>query len=110
MSTSGYGDISFTSDPGRLSSLLVLLSVIILILVLLPLAFIELFSEPWMKSREANFVSRSVSAIMQDHIIPTFYDPFASGLIEKHDGPEGASKLLNRQALSMPIINQELLS
>ena len=83
MSTLGYGDISFTSDPGRLFSILVLLSGMIFLLVLLPFAFIELFYEPWMKSREADLVPRSVPANMQGHIILTFYDPVASALIEK---------------------------
>ena len=83
MSTLGYGDISFTSDPGRLFSILVLLSGMIFLLILLPFAFIELFYEPWMKSREANLVPRSVAANLQGHIILTFYDPVASALIEK---------------------------
>ncbi len=83
MSTLGYGDINFTSDPGRIFSILVLLSGIILLLVLLPFAFIEHFYEPWMESRKANLVPRSVPADMQDHVILTFYDPIASALIDK---------------------------
>jgi voltage-gated potassium channel len=83
MSTLGYGDISFTSDLGRLFSILVLLSGFVFLLILLPFAFIELFYEPWMKSREDNQVPRKVSADMQGHIILTFYDPVASALIEK---------------------------
>ena len=83
MSTLGYGDISFTSDPGRLFSILVLLSGMIFLLILLPFAFIELFYEPWVKSREADLIPRSVPANMQGHIILTFYDPVASALIEK---------------------------
>ncbi len=83
MSTLGYGDISFTSDLGRLFSILVLLSGIILLLVLLPFTFIELFYEPWMKTRAANLVPRSVSADIRGHVILTFYDPVASALIDK---------------------------
>jgi len=83
MSTLGYGDISFTSDPGRLFSILVLLSGMIFLLILLPFAFIEFFYEPWVKSRESNLVPRSVPATMQGHIILTFYDLVASALIEK---------------------------
>ena len=83
MSTLGYGDINFTSDPGRLFSIVVLLTGIILLLILLPFAFIEHFYEPWMESRKANLVPRSVPATMHDHVILTFYDPIASALIEK---------------------------
>lgn len=83
MSTLGYGDISFFTDPGRLFSMLVLLSGIIFMLVLLPFTFIELFYEPWMEARAANLVPRSVSENMNGHVILTFYGPIASALIEK---------------------------
>ena len=83
MSTLGYGDITFTSDPGRLFSILVLLSGMIFLLVLLPFTFIELFYEPWIESRAASRVPRSVAAEMQGHVILTFYDPVASALIDK---------------------------
>jgi len=83
MSTLGYGDITFTSDPGRLFSVLVLLSGMIFFLILLPFTFIELFYEPWIESRAANLVPRSVPADMQGHVILTFYDLVASALIEK---------------------------
>ncbi|MFT5657787.1 MAG: voltage-gated potassium channel [Gammaproteobacteria bacterium] len=83
MSTLGYGDISFTSDAGRLFSILVLLSGMIFLLVILPFAFIELIYEPWMKSREISRVPRSVPDDMEGHVILTFYDAVASALIDK---------------------------
>ena len=83
MSTLGYGDITFTSDLGRLFSVLVLLSGMIFLLVLMPFTFIELFYEPWIESRAASSVPRSVAAEMQGHVILTFYDPVASALIDK---------------------------
>src|SRR5690625_7953307 len=48
MSTVGYGDITFTSDLGRLFSMLVLLSCIVLFVVLLPFTVIQIIVEPWM--------------------------------------------------------------
>ncbi|MFT5484637.1 MAG: voltage-gated potassium channel, partial [Halieaceae bacterium] len=83
MSTLGYGDIAFKSDLGRIFSIFVLLSGIIFMLVLLPVTFIELFWEPWMKSREVNLVPRHVPESIQGHVILTFYGPVASALIEK---------------------------
>jgi Trk K+ transport system NAD-binding subunit len=83
MSTLGYGDISFTSDPGRAFSMLVLLSGIIFMLVLLPTTFIELFYEPWMEARAVNQVPRRVRPDTQGHVILTFYGPVASALIDK---------------------------
>ncbi|HPX31745.1 MAG TPA: ion channel, partial [Smithella sp.] len=43
MSTLGFGDITFTSDIGRLFSIIVLLSGVILLLILLPFVFIKFF-------------------------------------------------------------------
>lgn len=83
MSTLGYGDISFTTDLGRLFSIGVLLSGIIFMLVLLPFTVIELFYEPWMEARTASLIPRSVAADMQGHVILTFYGPVASALISK---------------------------
>lgn len=83
MSTLGYGDITFTTDLGRIYSMLVLLSGIIYMLVLLPFTFIELFYEPWMESRAARRVPRTISAEMSGHVILTFYDPVVTALIAK---------------------------
>ncbi|MBT8437472.1 MAG: NAD-binding protein [Gammaproteobacteria bacterium] len=83
MSTLGYGDITFTSDLGRLFSILVLLSGMIFLLVMLPFTFIELFYEPWVESRAASRVPRNVPVDMQGHVILTLYDPVASALIDK---------------------------
>jgi len=83
MSTLGYGDISFTTDIGRLYSILVLLSGIIYMLVLLPFTFIELFYEPWMASREASRVPRTIPHEMSGHVILTFYGPVVTALISK---------------------------
>lgn len=83
MSTLGYGDISFTSDLGRVFSIVVLLSGIIFMLVLLPFTFIELFYEPWLNARAAKSVPRQVAGSMTGHVILTFYGPLASALIPK---------------------------
>ncbi len=41
MSTLGFGDITFTSDVGRVFTLVVLLSGVVFLLVLLPLVFVS---------------------------------------------------------------------
>ncbi len=83
MSTLGYGDISFTSDLGRMFSIVVLLSGMIFLLVLLPFTFIELFYAPWMVARAAKLVPRNVAENLTGHVILTFYGPLASALIPK---------------------------
>src|SRR5688500_6117422 len=51
MTTLGFGDITFTSDIGRLFSIVVLLSGVVLLLVMLPFLFISLFYAPWLEAR-----------------------------------------------------------
>ena len=43
MSTLGFGDITFTSDLGRIFSIVVLLSGIVFLLIMLPFTFIQFF-------------------------------------------------------------------
>ena len=83
MSTLGYGDVSFVSDPGRLFSIFVLLSGVIFMLVLLPFTFMELFYAPWVEMRAANRIPRKVDDNLSGHVIMTFYGPVASSLIAK---------------------------
>ena len=83
MSTLGYGDISFTTDPGRLYSIVVLMSGILFMLVLLPFTVIELFYAPWIESRAASLVPHAVPSDMEGHVILTFYSSIATALIEK---------------------------
>ena len=51
MTTLGFGDITFTSDIGRLFSIVVLLSGVVFLLVMLPFLFIRLFYAPWLEAR-----------------------------------------------------------
>ena len=51
MTTLGFGDVTFTSDIGRLFSIVVLLSGVVLLLVMLPFMFISLFYAPWLEAR-----------------------------------------------------------
>jgi Trk K+ transport system NAD-binding subunit len=83
MSTLGFGDITFTSDIGRLFSIVVLLSGIVLLLVMLPFTFISLFYAPWLEARVRLRAPREVPAGTAGHVIITEYDPIAGGLIER---------------------------
>ena len=46
MSTLGFGDITFTSDLGRIFSIIVLLSGVLFLLIMLPFTFITFFYAP----------------------------------------------------------------
>ncbi len=83
MSTLGFGDIVFESDPGRVFSIVVLLSGIIFMLVMLPFMFIEFVYTPWVQAQSANRLPRRVGSGMQGHVILTFSGPVARAFIAK---------------------------
>lgn len=83
MSTLGFGDITFTSDAGRVFSIVVLLSGVVFLLVLLPFLFIRLFYAPWLEARMRLRAPREVPANTEGHVILVEYDPIAAGLVER---------------------------
>ena len=83
MSTLGFGDIIFTSDAGRLFSMVVLLSGVVFLLVMLPVLFIRLFYAPWLEARVRMRAPRRVPADTAGHVIIAEYDAIAVGLIER---------------------------
>ncbi len=83
MTTLGFGDITFTSDTGRLFSILVLLSGVVFMLVLLPFAFIKFFFAPWMEAESRRRTPRELPANTADHVIMTAYDDVTAALIER---------------------------
>jgi Trk K+ transport system NAD-binding subunit len=83
MTTLGFGDVTFSSDAGRLFSILVLLSGVIFMLVLLPFAFIKFFLAPWMEAEARRRAPREVSPDTKDHVIMTAYDDVTAALVER---------------------------
>ena len=83
MTTLGFGDITFTSDIGRLFSIIVLLSGIVLLLILLPFMFIRLFYAPWLEAQIRLTVPRELAENISGHVIICGYDTIAPGLIER---------------------------
>jgi Trk K+ transport system NAD-binding subunit len=83
MTTLGFGDITFTSDIGRVFSIIVLLSGVVFLLVMLPFLFIRLFYAPWLEARVRLRAPREVPAGTRGHVIIAEYDAIAAGLIER---------------------------
>ncbi|HUP21252.1 MAG TPA: NAD-binding protein [Gemmatimonadota bacterium] len=80
MSTLGFGDITFQSDVGRLFTVLVLLSGMILLLIVLPFAFISFFYAPWLEARLRTRAPRELPSDTADHVLLCGYDSVAKGL------------------------------
>ena len=83
MSTLGFGDITFTSDLGKVFSLFVLLSGIVFLLVMLPFTFIQFFYAPWLEAQAQLRTPRELPPYTSGHIILTNYDPISLSLIAK---------------------------
>jgi voltage-gated potassium channel len=83
MTTLGFGDITFTTDIGRLFSIIVLISGVVFLLVMLPFLFIRLFYAPWLEARVQLRAPREVPPGTKGHVILIEYDPIAVALIER---------------------------
>jgi Trk K+ transport system NAD-binding subunit len=82
MSTLGFGDITFTSDLGRLFSMAVLLTGIIFLLILLPFTVIRFFYAPWLESQSQLSTPRELPEDTNNHIVITNFEPIAMSLIK----------------------------
>ncbi|MEX0608134.1 MAG: NAD-binding protein [Balneolaceae bacterium] len=83
MSTLGFGDITFTSDIGRLFSILVLASGVVFLLIMLPFTFIEFFYAPWMEAQSRARAPRRLPSGTKNHVIITSFDAVTKALIQK---------------------------
>lgn len=83
MTTLGFGDITFTSDLGRIFSVVVLVSGVVSLLIMLPFTFIEFFYAPWMEAQHRARAPRELPQNTKDHIIITSFDAITKALIEK---------------------------
>ncbi len=82
MSTLGFGDITFTSDLGMAFSIVVLLSGVLLLLIMLPFAFIQFFYAPWLKAQEKGHTPRAVGQDVKGHVIVVSTSPIALNLVD----------------------------
>ncbi len=83
MSTLGFGDITFVSDLGKLFSVLVLLSGLILLLIMLPFTFIQFFYAPWLEAQTKARAPRELPKGTKGHVILTSDDPITMNLIQR---------------------------
>lgn len=83
MSTLGFGDITFQSDIGRLFSMFVLLSGIMLLLIMLPFTFIQFFYAPWLEAQARAQAPRKLPDNMTGHVVICKQDSITPNLIRK---------------------------
>jgi voltage-gated potassium channel Kch len=83
MSTLGFGDITFQSDVGRLFSIVVLLSGILLLLVMLPFLLIRFFYAPWLEARVKMRTPREIRRDVRDHVVICAWESMAMRLVHR---------------------------
>ena len=83
MSTLGFGDITFRTDIGRVFSIVVLLSGILLLLVMLPFLFIRFFYAPWLEARVKMRTPREVRRDVRDHVVICAWESIAMRLVDR---------------------------
>lgn len=83
MSTTGFGDITFHSDLGRIFSITVLLTGVVFLLILLPFTVIQFFYAPWVEAQAAARTPRQLPPDTEGHVILTHDDPVSAAFIHK---------------------------
>jgi Trk K+ transport system NAD-binding subunit len=83
MSTLGFGDITFTTDAGKLFSLVVLMSGVFFLLIMLPFTFIQFFYAPWLDAQAKARAPRELPEETANHVILTNYDAIAIQLLDR---------------------------
>lgn len=82
MSTLGFGDITFNSDPGKIFSILVLMSGVFFLLVMLPFTFIQYFYAPWLEAQKKDRAARSLPQGTRGHVVLVGTDPLVQNLAD----------------------------
>jgi len=83
MSTLGFGDVTFSSDLGRMFSVIVVVTGTMLMLIILPFTFIQFFYAPWLEARDAARAPRKLDPSTSGHVLLTGYGPVDRALIKR---------------------------
>ena len=83
MSTLGFGDVTFSSDLGRMFSVLVVVTGTAFLLIILPFTFIQFFYAPWLEARDAARAPRQLSSSTTGHVLLTNHQPVDQALIQR---------------------------
>ncbi|QYO67014.1 potassium channel family protein [Leptolyngbya sp. 7M] len=110
MTTLGFGDITFESDIGRAFSILVLLSGVVLLLIMLPFAFIRYFYAPWLEAQIHVQCPREVPPDVTGHVLICNYDTIAPSLIKRLNQNDIPYYVIEEDAAEGARLNQSGIS
>ena len=97
MTTLGFGDITFHSDPGYIFAALVTVSGVIFLLIILPFGLISLFLAPWIEHRLRYGATFSLPKGTSGHVIVFGLNPIAYEFI----------KNLKRRGTSFVVVTED---
>lgn len=83
MTTLGFGDITFHSDPGYIFAAVVTISGVVFLLIILPFGMISLFLAPWVEHRLRNRLSYVLPPASSGHVLIFGIDPVARSLTHR---------------------------
>jgi Trk K+ transport system NAD-binding subunit len=83
MTTLGFGDITFHSDPGYIFAGIVTLSGVLFLLILLPFGMVSLFLAPWIENRLRYRPAKGLPEGTSGHVVICGHDPVTRALIRK---------------------------
>lgn len=83
MSTLGFGDITFTSDLGKIFSIVVMMSGIVLFMLVLPFTFIRFVYAPWLEAQSQAAVPVKLADSVENHVIVTGTDGVARSVVDR---------------------------
>lgn len=83
MSTLGFGDITFNSDLGKLFTVMVLMSGIVLFMLLLPFTFIRFVYTPWLEAQNSALTPREMPKNTSKHIVIVGADSMALSIADR---------------------------
>ncbi len=83
MTTLGFGDITFHSDPGYIFAAVVTVSGVVFLLIILPFGLISLFLAPWIEHRLRYRPTLELPAQTAGHVLIFGLDPVTRTLIRR---------------------------
>jgi Trk K+ transport system NAD-binding subunit len=83
MTTLGFGDITFRTDVGRFFSIVVMMTGVVMLLTVLPFAFIRYFYAPWLEAQLHLRAPRQVADTVKDHVVICRYDEIAKNFVHR---------------------------
>ncbi|PLX90822.1 MAG: potassium transporter TrkA, partial [Desulfuromonas sp.] len=83
MTTLGFGDITFHSDPGYIFATVVTLSGVLFLLIILPFGMISLFLAPWIEHRYRNRLSGELPPDTSGHVVIFGFDGITRAFVGK---------------------------